>query len=67
MKKIRDIEEKARQKEEYYVNLLTVSKMRIRTQDELNEHRRQGHPSYSPDCPECNEHTIAQRLVKVEN
>ena len=61
VKKIRDIEEKARQKEEYYVNLLTVSKMRIRTQDELNEHRRQGHPSYSPDCPECKKGVAKQR------
>ena len=61
VKKIRDIEEKARQEEEFYVNLLTVSKMRIRSQDELDEHRRRGHPNYSPDCPECKKGVAKQR------
>ena len=61
VKKRRDNPEKPRHQEEYYVNLLTVSKMRIRSQEELDEHRRQGHPKYPPDCPECKKGVAKQR------
>ena len=61
VKKIRDFDEKARHKEECYVNLLTVAKTRLRSQGELDEHRRQGHVKYSPDCPECKKGVARQR------
>ena len=61
VKKIRDFDEKARHKEECYVNLLTVAKRRLHSQGELDEHRRQGHVKYSPDCPECKKGVTKQR------
>ena len=72
VKKIRDFDEKARHKEKCYVNLLTVAKTRLRSQGELDEHRRQGHVKYSPDCPECvkrewpdNAHTTVLKLKEA--
>ena len=35
--------------------------IRIKTQQELDEHRRQGHVQYSPDCPECKRGAAKQR------
>ena len=45
----------------YYANLYTALKLRIKTQQELDEHRRQGHVQYSPDCPECKRGAAKQR------
>ena len=53
VKKLRELEEKRRRIRVYYANLYTALKLRIKTQQELDEHRRQGHVQYSPDCPEC--------------
>ena len=36
-------------------------KLKIKTQAELDEHRRQGHLKYSPDCPECKRGASKQR------
>ena len=36
-------------------------KVRLRTQGELDKHRRQGHIQYSPDCPECKRGVARQR------
>ena len=33
----------------------------MRTQGDLDKHRRQGHIEYSPDCPECKRGTAKQR------
>ena len=41
--------------------LAKVLKIKIRSQQELDEHRRQGHPKYSPDCPECKRGAAKQR------
>ena len=38
---------------DFYTKLFKAFKIKIRSQQELDEHRRQGHPEYSPDCPEC--------------
>ena len=35
--------------------------MKIKTQQQLDEHRRQGHLRYSPDCPECKRGAANQR------
>ena len=61
MKKLREIEEKRRQTRSYYANFYTALKLRIKTQQELDEHRRQGHVQYSPDCPECKRGAATQR------
>ena len=45
----------------YYTNLFGALKVRIKTQQQLDEHRRQGHIQYSPDCPECKRGAAKQR------
>ena len=61
VKKLRELEEKRREVRVYYVNLFTALKVRIKTQQQLDEHRRQGHIQYSPDCPECKRGAAKQR------
>ena len=61
VKKLRDIEEKNRQVRIYYANLFNALKLRIKNQQQLDEHRRQGHPQHSPDCPECKRGAAKQR------
>ena len=34
-------------------DLYKACKIKIRIQQELDEHRRRGHATYSSDCPEC--------------
>ena len=45
----------------FYARLYKAFKLRIRTQQELDEHRRGGHARYSPDCPECKRGAAKQR------
>ena len=45
----------------YYANLYHALKLKIKNQQEMDEHRRQGHPEYSPDCPECKRGAARQR------
>ena len=61
VKRLREIEEKHRTIRAYYANLYSVLKARLRSQGELDEHRRQGHIQYSPDCPECKRGVAKQR------
>ena len=61
VKKLRDIEEKNRQVRIYYANLFSALKLKIKSQQQLDEHRRQGHPQLSPDCPECKRGAAKQR------
>ena len=61
VKRLRKIEEKQRTIKSYYAQLYTALKVRLRTQGDLDEHRRQGHIEYSPDCPECKRGTAKQR------
>ena len=61
VKKLHELEEKRRRIRVYYANLYTALKLRIKTQQELDEHRRQGHVQYSPDCPECKRGAAEQR------
>ena len=35
--------------------------MKFKNQQELDEHRREGHVQYSPDCPECKRGAAKQR------
>ena len=53
VKKSRALEEKRREIRVYYATLFTALKVRIKTQQQLDEHRRRGHIQYSPDCPAC--------------
>ena len=56
----RDLEE--RKKARYhFVGLYKAFKLRTKTQKQLDEHRRQGHLKYSPDCPECKRGAAKQR------
>ena len=59
--KLRVIEENQRMIRTYYANLFNALKLKIKTQQQLDEHRRQGHPRYSPDCPECKRGAAKQR------
>ena len=61
MKRIREIEEANRKVRVYYANLFTALKLRIKTQQQLDQHRREGHVQYSPDCPECKRGAAKQR------
>ena len=61
VKKLREIEETNRRVRVYYVNLYHALKLKIKNQQQLDEHRRQGHPEYSPDCPECKRGAARQR------
>ena len=45
----------------YYTNLHKALKLRLRTQKELDDHRREGHAQYSPDCLECKRGAAKQR------
>ena len=44
--------------------LLQACKTRLKSHKELDEHRRAGHPHYSPDCPECKRGVGKQRQHK---
>ena len=35
------------------IKLVTSFRVKLKTQKELDDHRRGGHAQYSPDCPEC--------------
>ena len=61
VKKLREMEEKRRRIRVYYANLYTALKLRIKTLQELDEYRRQGHVPHSPDCPECKRGAAKQR------
>ena len=61
VKKLRELEETRREIRAYYTNLVSALKVRIKTQQQLDEHRRQGHIQYSPDCPECKRGAARQR------
>ena len=41
--------------------MYSALKLRIKTQAELDQHRREGHVHYSPDCPECKRGVAKQR------
>ena len=61
VKRLRREDEKRREIRDFYTKLLKALKIKIRSQQELDEHRRQGHPKYSPDCPECKRGAAKQR------
>ena len=59
----RDLE---RRKARYHlVGLYKALELRIKTQKQLDEHRRQGHLQYSPDCPECKRGAAKQRAHEI--
>ena len=61
VKRLREIEETNRKVRVFYANLYIALKLRTKTQQEFDEHRRQGHVQYSPDCPECKRGAAKQR------
>ena len=61
VRKIREVDERNRRMTAYYANLYTSFKARLRSQKELDEHRKQGHIQFSPDCPECKKGAAKQR------
>ena len=61
VRRLRELEDTRREVRVYYTNLVTALKVRIKTQQQLDEHRRQGHIQYSRDCPGCKRGTVKQR------
>ena len=61
VRRLREIENHQRLAKTYYAKLFSALKVRLKTQGELDEHRRQGHVQYSPDCPECKKGAAKQR------
>ena len=46
---------KNRRVKKLMIRLVTAHKLKLKTQKELDDHRRGGHAQYSPDCPKCKE------------
>ena len=61
MKRLREVEEKQGEVRSYFAKLYSALKVKLKSQSELDEHRRQGHIQYSPDCPECKRGVAKQR------
>ena len=61
VERLRKIENKERKFRVYFANMYSALKLRIKTQAELDQHRREGHVHYSPDCPECKRGVAKQR------
>ena len=61
VKRLRGFEEKQREVRSYHATLYSALKIKLKSQFELDEHRRQGHIQYSPDCPECKRGVAKQR------
>ena len=59
--KLRNLEAKRRKVRDFYTNSFNALKLKIRFQQQLDERRRQGHPRYSPVCPECKRGAAKQR------
>ena len=53
VRQLREAEERRRRVRIYNASLYNALRLRIKSEQELDEHRRQGHPRYPPDCPEC--------------
>ena len=53
-----------RQGEELLIKLATAHRAKLKSQQELDDHRRAGHPHYSPDCPECKKGAAKKRPHK---
>ena len=51
--KLKKKEYKRRRGEELMVKLVSAFRAKLKTQKELDDHRRGGHAQYSPDRPEC--------------
>ena len=58
---MRKIDEKNRQARGYYADLFNALKLKFKSQQRLDEHRREVHVQYSPDCPECKRGAAKQR------
>ena len=61
VEKLRKIENQQRKVRVYFANMFSALKIRIKSQAELDQHRREGHVQYSPDCPECKRGVAKQR------
>ena len=61
VEKLRKIENQQRNVRVYFANMYSALKLRIKTQAELDQHRREGHVQYSPDCPACKRGVAKQR------
>ena len=62
--KLRKLDDKNRKMKEYFADFYGALKLKFKSQAELDEHRRQGHVVYSPDCPECKKGAAKQRPHK---
>ena len=51
-------------REELVIKLAQAYRAKIKSQQELDAHRRAGHPQYSPDCPECKRGAARKRPHK---
>ena len=58
---LRKVDERHRRVRTYCAKLYHALRVKLKTQQQLDEHRRQGHPQYSPDCPECKRGAAKQR------
>ena len=61
VEKLRKIENQQRKVRVYFSNMYSALKIRIKSQAELDQHRREGHVLYSPDFPECKRGVAKQR------
>ena len=61
VEKLRKLDEKERKVRDYFSDWYGALKLKFKTQAELDQHRREGHVSYSPHCPECKTGTVKQR------
>ena len=59
--KLKKKEYKKRRGEELAVKLVSAFRAKLKTQKELDDHRRGGHAQYSPDCPECKKGAARKR------
>ena len=58
---MRQVDEKNRRVQNYFADLYKAVKLKFKSQQELDQHRREGHINYSPHCPECKSGTAKQR------
>ena len=61
VKELRKGDDKERKVRNDFSNFYGALKLKFKSQAELDQHRREGHVSYSPHCPECKNGTVKQR------
>ena len=63
VRKLRKVDDKNRKVQNYFADFYNAVKLKFKSQQELDQHRREGHINYSPRCPECKSGTAKASLV----